>query len=150
MRRIVSLFLFLVVFVCSFLFVGCNEEKATVDPTTVGITVLKDGDGQPEQVVISLDKDTDYGDAMLLDVMEACEEKEGFSYTLSAGMITALCDRSNGVSSCWMLYTSDEEFSNVEWGTVAYEGLTLGSAILGAEALPVAAGETYILVYQSF
>jgi Ca2+-transporting ATPase len=53
-------------------------------------------------------------------------------------------------SSCWMLFTSDAEMANTEWGTVEYEGETLGSAILGAESLVVEKGEIYLWVYQSF
>ena len=53
-------------------------------------------------------------------------------------------------SACWMLYTSDAEMSNKEWGTITYEGNTYGSAILGAESLQVSAGQYYVWSYDAF
>ena len=49
-----------------------------------------------------------------------------------------------------MLYTSDAEMSNAEWGTIDYDGKTYASAILGAESLEVSAGNYYILSYVIF
>jgi hypothetical protein len=53
-------------------------------------------------------------------------------------------------SSCWMLYTSDEDNANAAWGTVEYEGKEYGSAISGAETLKIKADKLYIWVYKSF
>ena len=65
-------------------------------------------------------------------------------------MITSLNGKANTANSFWMLYTTDGEMANSEWGTIAFEGLVLGSAVLGAEALTVAVGEYYVWSYQSF
>ena len=50
----------------------------------------------------------------------------------------------------WNKLKVSEEMANTAWGTYEYNGETLGSAIVGAEALPVVDGEVYIWVYQSF
>ena len=53
-------------------------------------------------------------------------------------------------SHCWMLYTSDGEMSNAAWGEIEYNGEKLGSAVLGADALPVLEGQVYVWYYQAF
>ena len=105
-----------------------------------------------ENRVVILVEETD-GKATLLNCMESlAEENAAFTYTMEGGMITEINGKKNAVdfSSCWMLYTSDAEMSNTEWGTVEYEGESIGSAILGAESLVVTEGEVYIWVYQTF
>ena len=80
------------------------------------------------------------------------ESVDGFSYKITGGMVTEINGKSNAAdfSGCWMLFTSDTELSNNAWGVTAYEGKTLGSAILGAEALVVEAGEIYAWEYTIF
>ena len=103
------------------------------------------------RVVICVEE-TD-GETTLLDCMEQLKASETqFSYKLVSGMVTAI----NGVenpadfSKCWMLYTSDAEMANAAWGTAEYDGKTLGSAVVGADALDVIAGGIYIWDYVSF
>jgi hypothetical protein len=92
------------------------------------------------------------GEATLLSVMQTLQEEEKLSFEIVSGMITGINGKSNAAdySSCWMLYTSDAELANSEWGTISYAGQTLGSAIVGADTLTVAAGAYYIWSYQSF
>ena len=54
----------------------------------------------------------------------------------------------NGYS--WMLYTSDEEFSTTDYGTVEYNGKQYGQAALGADSLIVKEGEIYIWAYTAW
>ena len=67
-------------------------------------------------------------------------------------MITSINGKANPAdwSYCWMVYTSDTSMANTEYGTYEYEGQILGSAVLGAEALPAADGGIYVWVYQKF
>ena len=50
----------------------------------------------------------------------------------------------------WGLYTSDTELSNTAWGTATYEGNTYGSAMFGAEDLPVIENGIYIWQISTF
>ena len=92
------------------------------------------------------------GEETLMTVMEALQEKGQMSFTVQAGMITSVNGKANPAdfSSCWMLYTSDEEMSNAAWGEIDYNGGKLASSMLGADMLPVAEGEIYVWYYQSF
>lgn len=102
------------------------------------------------QVVLRVDKVE--GDAVLIDALEDLQDKGELTFTCSGGMITAINDIENGANynPCWMIYTSDSEMANVEWGTVEYDGQTLGSAILGVEELPLIEGGVYVFDYQTF
>ena len=101
-------------------------------------------------VAIKVEKVED--NAMLIEVMEYLQEENTLAFEVSGGMVTSINGKANAAdwSASWMLYTSDAEMANTAWGTYEYEGQTLGSAIVGAEALPVADGEIYIWSYQSF
>ena len=92
------------------------------------------------------------GEVTLLDYMERAKLNGGFDFEIQDGMITSINGKANAAdfSSCWMLYTSDVEFSNTDWGTVEYEGETLGSAIVGAEFLPATTGAIYLWEYCTF
>ena len=88
----------------------------------------------------------------LLEYMYAMEEEGEIEFSLSNGMITAINGTENAATynPCWMLYTSDTEYSNGAWGSYEHEGQTLFSATLGASELPAKSGEIYVWVYQSF
>ena len=92
------------------------------------------------------------GFATLLDAMTYLKDEGKLTFELSGGMVSSIEGKTNPAdwSACWMLYTSDKEMSNIEWGTVVYDGNTYGSAILGAESLQVSAGEYYIWSYDTF
>ncbi len=95
------------------------------------------------------------GEYTLLQLMERAKTDNKLDFEESGGMITSLNNKKNvaDLSSCWMLYTSDAELSNTQWGTIpwnAWNGQTLGSSIVGADALPIAKGMVYVWVYQSF
>jgi len=92
------------------------------------------------------------GEETLLQTMQDLQEKQELTFEESAGMVTSINGKANTLdySGCWMLYTTDDEMSNTEWGTIEYNGETLGSAIVGANSLFVVEGETYVWSYQSF
>ena len=92
------------------------------------------------------------GTDTLLDVMQDLQAAEKLVFTADGtGMIQSIDGKSNAAdwSACWLLYISDAELSNAEWGTMEYKGDTYGSAILGASALTVEAGVVYVWGYQS-
>ena len=101
-------------------------------------------------VVIKVEKTE--GETTLTGVMNALKEQGELSFTLSGGMLTELNGRANpnDFSACWMLYTSDTELSNSAWGTVEYNGQAMGSAIVGADTLPVKDGAYYVWSFQAF
>jgi hypothetical protein len=102
------------------------------------------------QVVIKVNETE--GFATLLDAMNFLKEAGKLTFELTGGMVSSIEGKANPAdwSACWILYTSDTEMSNTEWGTVSYEGNTYGSAIFGAEGLTVSAGEYYIWSYDTF
>ena len=93
------------------------------------------------------------GRVLLLDVMKEAQTKGEITLEVNAtGMVMAIDGRENDVdfNPCWMLYTTDEEMANTEWGIVTVDGVEMGSAIVGAATLEVLEGESYVWVYQTF
>ena len=129
------------VITCTMLLAGCKSEPL----------VIKDSD---TCIVIRVTQESmgDKTELMLIDYMQQLKDKGELEFTLQNGMITSInsIDNPADFSSCWMLYTSDEENSNAAWGTVEYDGKEYGSAVVGAETLEIKAGQLYIWVYQSF
>lgn len=130
----------LMVSVC--MLVGCQKEEGKAKATVLEKT--------EKMVVIQVDEVE--GETTLLSVMRNLQAEGELSFSIAGGMLTEL----NGIANdadynpCWMLYTSDSELSNQEWGTVEYDGQVFGSAIIGVETLTVLSGEYYIWSYQSF
>ena len=131
---------------CSFPFgqdkvsVGYTEEvkMATVELTTEDMVAIR---------VLGVEADN-----TLLNLMVQLKSEGAIDFTLENGMVTSINGKENPAdfSSCWMLYTSDAELSNSEWGELDYNDEKLGSAVVGADVLPVAEGEVYVWFYQSF
>ena len=115
------------------------------------VLVIKDSD---EFIVIKATEKSIEGknDMMLIDYMQMLKDNGDFEYIIDNGMITSINGIENAAdySKCWMLYTSDNENSAAMYGTVEYEGVEYASAMLGAEALQVKAGEVYIWVLVTF
>ena len=109
-------------------------------------TVVIDGD----YVVITADTSKVEEGSSLLQYMDYLKSQGILDYEISDGMILSINGLTGGTNQYWMLYTSDEELSNTEWGTIEYEGTMYASAIVGAEELSVAVGEYYIWAYVSF
>ena len=140
-RKLYSIFTFICTLALgAMLLCGCNSGpvKASVVKTTDTMVVVK-----VEKVE---------GEATLMSVMETLKEEGELDFKVVNGMITEINGVANPAdfSSCWMLYTSDAELSNSAWGTVEYDGQAMGSAIVGADTLTVAAGAYYVWSFQSF
>ena len=152
MKRAISLWL-LLVSLC-YVFVGCVKFGPSPDPADVTYTIEKVSE---HRVIIYIEDVAEvnsiYGvQWMLADVMEDAKVCGELSYESSNGMITSI----NGVknmadfSACWMLYTSDKELADNAWGTITIGEETIGSAMVGAESLPVLEGAIYVWEYTSF
>ncbi len=140
-RKILSLFLVIFSLFC---LVACDKENNT---GALSCEVVFE---ESTRVVISVsDKD---GSFTVLDCMEVLQGEGKISYKILDGMITEINGKENTAdfSGCWMLYTSDTEMSNIEWGRIEYDGKTLASAIVGADTLTVVSGAIYIWEYQTF
>lgn len=127
-----------------FVFAACGKSNGA--GKTVA-TVAK----EENRVIITIEEVD--GEPTLLDVMNDLKGSGKLTFTLSAdGMVASIEGKENAAdwSAVWMLYTSDREMANAEWGTVEYNGESYGSAVVGANALGVLAGERYIWQYQSF
>ena len=137
MVSFISFLALLVLSVCCMESCGSDQVKATVV------------DHYDNLLAIKIDE-TD-GKATLQDAMKNLQKADKIAYQTDAtGMITAIGGVENSANSYWMLYTTDAEFSNAEWGTCSYAGKELQSAILGAASLVVKAGEIYVWSYQTF
>ena len=112
---------------------GCKKSPVTADENTVVIQAS-----------------AEHGGKTLLSVMEALQAAGELSFTVSDGMIVELNGTEQTASSYWMLYTSDKENANEQWGTFEYEGEVLGSAVSGAGELTVKEGCLYIWAFESF
>lgn len=127
-----------------FAFAGCDKNNG--DAKTVAVVEKAEN-----RVVITVEEVG--GEPTLYDVMVDLKESGELTFTVSAdGMIASIEGKANPAdwSACWMLYTSDAELANTDWGTVEYNGQNYGSAIVGATDLPVIAGGIYIWEYVSF
>ena len=142
LQRSVSFLLAVMVLAGMLLLSGCIQKEPLV---------IKDSD---TYIVIKTTQEAmgDQTDMLLIDYMAKLKEKGQLEFEIVNGMITSINGIENPAdySSCWMLYTSDEELSNSAWGIVEYEGKQYGSAISGAETLQIKADQLYIWVYKSF
>ena len=69
-------------------------------------------------------------------------------YVTSINGKSEVVNGSQGYS--WMLYTSDEELSSTEFGSLTYYGTVFGQAALGASLLKVKADQYYIWAYEGW
>ena len=111
---------------------GCHTSSVTAD------------------VDVVIQASAEHSGKTLLAVMEELQTAGELSFTVSDGMIVELNGTKQTASSYWMLYTSDEESANEQWGTFEYEGEVLGSAVSGAGELAVKEGCLYIWAFESF
>lgn len=104
-----------------------------------------------DEVVVKVERayKMESGDT-LEDYMDYLEDKGKIEYEEEDGMIVSINGKKNTLNAYWMIYTDDENYSNSAWGTYEYKGKKLGSATLGATALPLNEKATYVFVYQTF
>lgn len=142
-RKIVNVTTFILTVIMSvFVFASCKTEGKVEQATLVENTETL--------LVIKVDKIK--GEPTLLDAMECLQEQDQLSFTITDGMITGINGKNNAAdySACWMVYTSDDDFSNTAWGVFEYQGESFGSAAVGANDLPVSVGEYYVWEYRAF
>ena len=153
MQKTLSVLLAMMI-VCTMLFTGCQPDKQVLE------TPASSENSDPSLVItndyiaIKVTQELMDGatDMTLMDYMTKLKDKGELEFAISDGMITSINGTANpeDYSSCWMLYTSDEENANAAWGTVDFEGKQYGSAISGAETLKIKPGQLYIWVFKSF
>ena len=146
MKKLMALVLALI---CALMFAAC-DLSLLMGLLGTGKSVAEVE--KTEHMVVITVKEAEDG-VTLLSVMENLQMEGKLTYTCGAdGMVTAIEGKENAAdwSACWMLYTSDAELANTDWGTVEYNGETYGSAIVGAGALEVIEGGIYIWSYHSF
>ena len=141
LKKTLSFLLAILILAGTMLLTACKSEPL----------VIKDSD---TYIVIKTTQEAigDKTDMLLMEYMEALKQKGELEFAVNNGMITSIngIDNPADYSSCWMLYTSDEENANAAWGTVEYNGEQYGSAVSGAEALKIKPDQLYIWVFQSF
>ena len=138
----VSLVATLIVSLCTI--VACKPaDKANLKASVVSSTETV--------VLIKVDEVSSETDK-LIDAMAILKESGALDYIVSGGMIQSINGKENKAdwSACWMLYTSDSEMGNTEWGTYEYDNVSYASAISGAESLLLTEGAFYLWVYTSF
>ena len=120
-----------------FVLVSCKTEPV----------VIKDSD-----TCIVIKGTSDFENKSLLTYMESLKVEGKLEFTITDGMITSIngIDNPADFSSCWMLYTSDADNANSAWGTVMYDGVEYGSAIVGATDLIIKPDCLYIWAYIAF
>ena len=142
-KLLLNLLTLLCVCVMALSAIACGDNQETY--------VIKDGD---TKVIITVSSEylEENQTATLVEYMEYLKEQGKLEFEIVGGMVTAINGIENPAdwSSCWMIYTDDAELSNAEWGIAEYNGKTYGSAIIGAEALIIKEGCTYIWYYQTF
>lgn len=140
-KKLLSFLLAVMLLASTILLTACRSEPL----------VIKDSD---TYIVVKTTQEAigDNTDMLLIDYMKTLKDKGELEFEIANGMITSIngIDNPADYSSCWMLYTSDEENSNAGWGTVEYQGKQYGSAVSGAEMLKIKADQLYIWVYKSF
>ena len=146
MKKLMALVLTLI---CALMFAAC-DLSLLMGLLGTGNSIAEVAKTE-NMVVITVNEAED--GVTLLSVMESLLAEGKLTYTYGAdGLVTSIEGQENAAdwSACWMLYTSDAELANTDWGTVEYNGVAYGSAIVGAGALEVIEGGIYIWSYQSF
>lgn len=143
-RKTVSLFSLLLALLFSLFAFACGQSNGQAK-TVVSVATK-------QEVLVALYCEETDGADMLITAMNDLKENGSLQFEIVGGMVTSIGGVENAAdfSKCWMLYTTDAALSNTEWGVIEYDGKSLGSAIVGAESLPIKAGEYYVWVYQGF
>ncbi len=159
-RKTKALFVGLLAMIMSTSFISCDQAYGGGllggnggQSTEIDVTyqIVLSGQSEEKITMVEIKVLTLEGQCTLMDVMEKAKQAGDLSFEVSNGMVTSINGVANPAdwSKCWILFTSDAEMSNTAWGTITYNDVTLGSAVVGADALDILAGETYVWSYQS-
>lgn len=142
MRNFLRLIVFTILVTIATLLCACESQPTLVIKQSDTYIVVT---ASAEQMQIA-------EDTTLADYMSSLKSDGKLDFEMKNGMVSSINGIENPAdySSCWMLYTSDEQNANSAWGTVEYEQNVYGSAILGAESLIIKEGCIYIWVFKSF
>lgn len=146
-RKIVSVWLAFCCLLMALVFVACGGGES--EGTVYQITKSK---LEGSLMTVEIRVETMQSQHTLTALMEKAKQDGELTFEIAGGMVTSIEGQANAAdfSSCWMLYTTDTEMSNDEWGTYQYGDIVYGSAIIGADSLIVAEGESYLWVYVAF
>lgn len=131
-KKVVSLVSLVLAALALLALAGCHKSPVTADVDVV-IRATAEQDGMT-----------------LLSVMEELQAAGELTFTVSDGMVVELNGTKQTPSNYWILYTSDKENANEQWGTFEYEGEVLGFAVLGVGELAVKEGCLYIWAFENF
>ena len=117
---------------------SCDDESAQV-------TLV-----EKSQKLVVLKTTEVEGNFTLEEALDQLDDQGKIDVEEENGMIVSIDGVANDASKSayWMIYTSDTNMANAEWGTIDYDGNTYGSAAMGAETLKVVDGGLYIIAYQ--
>ena len=141
LKKLLSFLLAVMILASMMLLTACRSEPLVIKDSDTYIVVKTTQEAMGEET-----------DMLLIEYMEKLKQKGELEFSVSNGMITSINGIENPAdySSCWMLYTSDEENANAAWGVVEYDGKQYGSAVSGAETLKIKPGQLYIWVFKAF
>ena len=108
--------LFLVLVMSCVALIGCSQEQGSAKAE-----VLLSNNNK---VVIKINEAEE--NATLMSAMKYLKSEGKMQFEMSGdGMIQSINGVANPAdwSACWMLYTSDSEMANMEWGTTEYDGI---------------------------
>lgn len=133
------LFVLVMLFVLLFCATSCDYSGVIITDT---------------EIVVIVDKSIidNYNVSTLKDYLNVLVEKKSIDYVAENGMIITVNQITANASNAeyWLIYTSNEKYSNSAWGTYNYNGHDYGSAILGFEELPIYANDVIILAVSKF
>lgn len=141
--KIATIILAVILCFSAFVFVGCSQPNQTSENGTIA-------NENNELLVIVIPNDFEHSaDYKLSDYMESEKQKGNLVFEVSNGFVSSINGISNNTfaNKYWMLYTSDENYSNSAWGVYEYDGKSYSSSTIGIEQ-PIKNGETYIWVYS--
>lgn len=140
MKKLFNLLIVVCLTFCCTCTIACNKG-GYVKATLVSVS--------EHTIVIKVEEVS--GNPMLIQALNSLKSDD-FNFKIQAGMISEINGLKNPTdwSYCWMIYTNDVEFSNNTWGSVTYNDIDCGSAILGVEDLPLTANCYYVIDYTYF
>ena len=104
----------------------------------------------PQDIKFTVDVSNVESGATLLEYMNYLQDNGEFSFVIEGGMIKSFNGTSSYGNKFWMLYTDDQNNSNLAYGFIEINNITYASASLGASELPAVDGCTYVWRLMTF
>ena len=146
MKKILSLTLTLICILTALIACNNTSKQPTINAEIENCT--------QKLVVIQVTETTENANA--LDLLAKLQNEGKISFESFDGGYGAYVTSINGLAEVangnegysWMLYTSDEDLSSTEFGSLTYQGAVFGQAAVGASTLKLKAGEYYVWAYE--